>query len=607
MHSVTGKMVIVNAKTGENEVRNIPEKLYREFLGGYGLGVALLMEHMDPAADPLGPGNILGFASGYLTGTGAYIASRFMVFGISPSTKGWGDSNCGAHFGRKMKQAGFDVILLTGLSEKPVYLLIDQGKVEFLDASFLWGKDTYQTEDLLIEKHGKECSVVCIGPAGERMAAIAGISTEKGRFAARSALGAVMGAKKVKAIVVKGNIPITLGDPERMKALRKKHLPAFKEGFAKELGKFGTPLFYQDGIELGDTPFKNWSSSIDEWQSKGNNEAERLLGYQKKRYACDGCPIACGGHVKIDKGPFKTETDVHKVEYETMGVFGANLLNQDLEALIKINDICNRYGIDTISTGGLCSYAFECYQNGYITKKDTGGLELSWGNAAAIVALVEKIAKADGIGAVLSKGFEEAVKVFGPETAEFAMAVRNEGLPAHDPRWSKDLALTYYFDATPARHTQGCTTFPVAGYEMAEGEEAAVQAKAHHDNVNWYHVLSSSGLCIFGFSVLDYKTLPDFLEAADGSKWTMAELEKIGHRIAVLRHIFNLKAGINPKDFKFPARVLGNPPLQSGETRGVSIDLEAMLKAYLKEAGFDTETAIPGKEVLAELGLSKYF
>lgn len=142
---------------------------------------------------------------------------------------------------------------------------------------------------------------------------------------------------------------------------------------------------------------------------------------------------------------------------------------------------------------------------------------------------------------------------------------------------------------------------------MAEGEEASVQAKGHHDNVNWYHVLSSSGLCIFGFSVLDYKTLPDFLEAADGSKWTMAELEKIGHRIAMLRHIFNLKAGINPKDFKFPARVLGNPPLQSGETRGVSIDLEAMLKAYLKEAGFDTETAIPGKEVLAELGLSKYF
>ena len=192
MHSVTGKMVIIDVKTSEHEVRHIPEELYREFLGGYGLGSALLMEHMDPAADPLGPGNILGFASGYLTGSGAYIASRFMVFGISPSTKGWGDSNCGAHFSRKMKQAGFDVILLTGLSEKAVYLLVDQGKVELLDGSFLWGKDTYQTEDLLIEKHGKECSVVCIGPARERMAAITGISTEKGRFAACSALGAVI-------------------------------------------------------------------------------------------------------------------------------------------------------------------------------------------------------------------------------------------------------------------------------------------------------------------------------------------------------------------------------------------------------------------------------
>jgi len=410
MYAARGRLLSVDLNTRKCTVEAVAEKLYRQYLGGYGLGVALLLERMDPACDPLGPENILGFAAGYLTGTGAYIASRFMAFGKSPSTGGWGDANCGGHFGPKLKKAGLDVILISGRAGSPVYLLVladADGAVqsEILDSSDLWGKDCYRTEDLLKERHGKESEVVCIGPAGENLAAVAGISTDKGRFAARSALGAVMGSKKLKAVVVKGNASIRIADPEGMKALRKQHLPVFKE-------EFGTPMFYEEALNSGDAPWKNWSSSVEEMQGFSVT-AEKVKEYQLKRYACSGCPVGCGGHVEVKQGPFKTEGLVHKVEYETMGMFGSNLLTDNLEAMIRINDLCNRYGLDTIGTGALVAYATECYERGLIGKEQTDGLELGWGRAEAAVALVEKIGKAEGIGAILAKGFDEAVRMFG--------------------------------------------------------------------------------------------------------------------------------------------------------------------------------------------------
>jgi aldehyde:ferredoxin oxidoreductase len=368
MYAAKGRLLSADLTRGNCTVDAVPEKLYRQYLGGYGLGVALLLERMDPACDSLGPENILGFAAGYLTGTGAYIASRFMVFAKSPSTGGWGDANCGGYFGPKMKKAGLDVILFSGRARSPVYLLVESQdgesapgslrRAEILDAGDLWGKDCYQTEDLLKERHGKDCEVACIGPAGERLAMVAGISTDKGRFAARSALGAVMGSKKLKAVVVKGNEPIRVADPGRMKALRQEHLPAFREEFGATLTEFGTPMFYEEALNSGDAPWKNWSSSVEEM--KGFTvTADKVKQYQLKRYACSGCPVGCGGHVEVRQGPFRTEGAVHKAEYETMGMFGSNLLNDNLEAIIRINDLCNRYGLDTIGTGALVAYATE--------------------------------------------------------------------------------------------------------------------------------------------------------------------------------------------------------------------------------------------------------
>jgi aldehyde:ferredoxin oxidoreductase len=616
MYAATGKLLSADLNTRNCTVEAVAEQLYRRYLGGYGLGVALLLERMDPACDPLGPENILGFAAGYLTGTGAYIASRFMAFGKSPSTGGWGDANCGGHFGPRMKKAGLDAILFTGQASSPVYLLVQGGgdtvvadglKAEILDAGDLWGKDCYQTEDLLKERHGKDCEVACIGPAGENLAAVAGISTDKGRFAARSALGAVMGSKRLKAVVVKGNLPIRIADPEAMKALRRQHLPVFREEFGSTLTEFGTPMFYEEALNSGDAPWKNWSSSVEEMKGFSVT-AEKVKEYQLKRYACSGCPVGCGGHVEVKQGPFKTEGPVHKVEYETMGMFGSNLLSDNLEAMIRINDLCNRYGLDTIGTGALVAYATECYERGLIGREQTGGLELGWGRAEAAVALVEKIGRAEGIGAVLAKGFEEAVRVFGKDTAPCAVAFRGEALPAHDPRWNAGLALTYFMDATPARHTQGSTAFPIAGYEMSEidAAEASGRAEHHRANANWAHVLNSAGLCLFGYAILSYKTLPDFLKAADGRDWTLEELEEVGRRLTLARQIFNVKAGWSIDRYDFPERVLGSPPLKSGQTKGVTVDLQTMIKEYTELEGLDPSTGLPSREVLETLDLARF-
>jgi aldehyde:ferredoxin oxidoreductase len=408
----------VNLQTQSCVVESVPEKLYRKYLGGYGLGSALLLGRMDPACEPLGPENILGFASGYLTGTGAYIASRFMVFGKSPSTDGWGDANCGGHFGPKMKKAGLDVMLFCGRAGSPVYLLVQPGgdgavQGQILDAEDLWGKDCYRTEDCLIERHGKDCEV---------------------------------------------------------------------------------------------------------------------------------------------------------------------------------------------------AYATECYERGLIGTKQTDGLELGWGKSEAIVALVEKIGRADGIGAVLARGFEEAVRVFGQDTAAYVMAVRGEALPAHDPRWNAGLALTYFMDPTPARHTQGSTAFPIAGYDMPEikAAQAAGRAEHHSANANWAHVLNSAGLCLFGYAILSYKTLPHFLKAADGSEWTLEELADVGRRLTLARQIFNVRAGWTLDRYAFPERVLGNPPLPGGETGGVKVDLKTMVKEYLETEGLDPSTGLPSPEVLESLDLGRY-
>jgi aldehyde:ferredoxin oxidoreductase len=406
-----------------------------------------------------------------------------------------------------------------------------------------------------------------------------------------------------------GEDKVSIADPERLKALRKEHLATFRENdLAKGLSEFGTPLFYDGALMSGDTPVKNWSGTRSDLKDPERITADKLMQYKKKPYACSNCPIGCGGILEVKEGKYRTTTPVHKAEYETMGMLGPNLLNENVESLIKLNDLCNRLGMDTIGCGGLCAFAIECFENGIIDSSQTDDLQLTWGNTDAIIDLVEKIGKSKGIGAVLAKGFAHAVQTFGPDAAKYVMAVGNEGLPAHDPRWSIGLALTYYTDPTPARHTQGSTTFPVAGYSQPElsNDDPNGRGPHHKRIVNLTHALSSAGLCLFGFIILDYRTTVDFLSAVDGHPWTLKEFEEVGFRINMARNLFNRKAGVNFRSHKFPKRVLGDPPLTTGPTQGVTVNLATMVDEYLAELGLDPDTLAIDDELLNQLELSQY-
>ncbi|SDP41860.1 aldehyde ferredoxin oxidoreductase family protein [Desulforhopalus singaporensis] len=609
MNGANGKLIEVDLTRGEIRVEGISPSLFREYLGGYGLGVRLLMEKMDPAADPLGPENILGLASGYLSATGAVAADRYMAFGKSPSTGGWGDANSGGKFGRKLKEAGCDAVLFCGQADSPVYLFIDEQKAELRVADFIWGKDCYETENELKKIHGDDCEVACIGVAGERMSMIAGISTDKGRIAARSALGAVMGSKLVKAVVVAGKKKMNVADPEVFKRRRKKTAQSIADSpFGQGLSQRGTSMFYQTCVSVGDAPVKNWSQTGELLKNAESVSEEVMENFREGKYRCSSCVIGCGGHEQVKEGRYRTQTTVHKTEYESMAMTGCNLLNESPDSLVRINDICNRYGMDTIGCGGLCGYAIEAFENGYITMEHTGGLELKWGDPECIVALVEQIGSGEGLGGILQKGFNHAVEVFGRDTERYVMAVRNEALPAHDPRWSAGLALAYYSDATPARHTQGSTTFPVAGYAQPEmtNDNLSGRGKYHRENVNLVHALSCAGICTFCFSIVDYKEYPKILTAVDGIQWTEDEFMKVGQRIAVLRHLFNLKAGINFRKTRFPERVLECPTVSGGDAEGTTIDLQLLVDDYLTELGFDLQTTRPSPEMLDELNIAQF-
>ncbi len=456
-----GKFLNVDLSRGSISEESADPQLCRDYIGGYGIGARLLYERIPKGADPLGPYNVLGLLTGPLTGTPAIIGSRFVVVAKSPKTGGWGDANCGGHFGPHLKFAGFDGLLFSGISAKPVYLFIDEGKAQLLDAADLWGLGVTALEDLLVQRHGKGIQACSIGPAGEKLALTACIMNDKERAAGRSGLGAVMGSKKLKCVVVKGKRTVPVHDEQKMKDLRRHYLKQATGAF-DVFKKYGTAGITHDAILSGDGPVKNWggAGTTDFPSERGRRISDDavvgLEGY--KAYGCWHCPIACGGKVTQRSGKFPLELNNgigHKPEYETLAMFGSNLLNDDLPSIVKVNEICNNLGIDTISVGAVIAYAIECYENGLITREQTGGLDLNWGNAAAIVALTEKIGRREGFGDVLADGVWAAWKQLGRIGTEYAVHIQGEEIPAHDPKFTPGLASTYWLTATPGRHTQG--------------------------------------------------------------------------------------------------------------------------------------------------------
>jgi aldehyde:ferredoxin oxidoreductase len=597
---IIGKIAWVNLSDGTVKVDEPDTSLYEQFMGGYGVGAKLIYDKQKPGLEPLAPENILGFATGPLTGTPAISSSRYTVMGKSPLTGTWGDANSGGFFGPAMKRAGLDAVFFEGASSKWVYLWVENGKAELKDATSYAGLDTHELEDRMREDLGKDIRIASIGPAGEKCSLLSCIINDKWRAAARSGLGALMGSKKLKAVVVKDTGKIPLADEESGRTLRQKLIAEYKESPVYQLfsglGTCGVTAMF---VASGESPVKNWGGVAEEvFPNAADISDKSVIGYQKKKYACFGCPIACGGEVKVDSGPYACET--HKPEYETLSAFGPLCLNDNLESIIKINDICNRAGLDTISVGAAIAFAIECYENGILTKKDTDGIELTWGNHQAIVAMTEKTAQREGLGGILADGVQKASQKIGKESDQFAMHIGGQELPMHDPRNTPGYGTTYCTDATPARHMQGGSAFleggfMIPGVPFTQPEKYVYTGKGdlHRYMSNLSHIVNATGLCYFAVWIYGIEMIPQFMKHVTGKEYSMEDLITIGERIANLRMAFNLREGVKLSDWKIPGRMIGDPPLKAGPLKDVTIDLNTSAGEFCEKMGWDPKTGKP--------------
>ena len=650
-----GKVLHVDLSTGTIRHEERDAEFFGNHLGGIGIGARMLWERMNPGADPLGPGNVLGFTPGLLTDTGTLFTGRFTVMAKSPASGGWGDANCGGYFSPRLKRCGIDGLFFTGTSPSPVYLYLDHEKAELRDASHLWGVDTVETERVLKAHHGNTAQVACIGPAGERLSLMAGVCNDGGRIAARSGLGAVMGSKRLKAVVAAGRRRIGVVNREAVRDLNRVFLKTldrfrFMERFFGDhalgltgrmarpglfyprqpsdlwrliLRKFGTPSLTAMSAENGDSPIRNWTGvGYRDFPLKRSQNigAEAVIGFQTARYGCFSCPLRCGGKMRISEGPHPIE-EMHKPEYETICAFGALLLNDDLQSIFRVNDLLNRAGMDSISCGGVVAFAVECFENGVLSLEDTDGLELRWGNATAVVRLVEKIIRREGVGDVLADGVKRASEKIGRGAEQYAVHCGGVEAPMHDPKFDPGFLVSYSCEPTPGRHT--ISSYQYLDLQHLEdrftrakkvpllttrSERFRCEGKGEALAVDSLYkmLVDCAGACFFGTQVGGPIPLCEWMNAVTGWELTPDEYLVPAERVHLLRHAFNVREGLNPiRDFRPHPRICGMPPLEHGPARGVTVDFDTLARSYYEAMGWDVETGRPSRERLERLGLEE--
>lgn len=666
MEGFHGKILVVDLNQRTFKIEELPEEIYRKYLGGYGLGAYYLYKHIPPNCDPLGPYNILGFTPGLFTGSGAPFSGRYMVCGKSPltgkgprtngevSSGGWGNANAGGSFGPAIKRSGFDAIFFTGQSITPVYLLISNDSISLEDAAFLWGKDTVETEEELEKIHGHKANVASIGVAGENLSLISGIVNDKGRIAARSGLGAVMGSKKLKAICLLANKKIEFSDRSKMQELTKKYfslmktykenrivakigskidyfapfmriarmglkapskiLPQIMGGFYGGVAS-GTPMSTIISSQNGDSPVKNYKGvgNRDYPMKKAMKlRFKELNVYAKKQYGCFSCPLKCGYMLEYDKLPYP-EKETHRPEYETICAFGSLILNEDMDLLLQANEYLNRVGLDSISTGLVIAYVLEAVEEGFMRKEDfickdfpEGFLPL-WGDPTYIMTLLKLIVKREGIGDKLADGVAAAKSHF-PGTDHFAITANGSAMGMHDLRLTSNYTLPFISDPTPGRHTAGNFDYGLMGMTdfypdlkpmVTKTNTPYQQGKAAGFAIKMHQVMESLGLCMFVYFFNDYSLL-EMIESITGWKMDVDEVLQIGGRIQTTRQMFNAREGAIRHEI--PKRAIGNPPMKIGPLRGNSIDVEMMIQGYYAGMGFKKD-GVPRAETLASYGL----
>ena len=604
-----GKILRVDLGSGKFDEDELTDKTAENFIGGCGLGAKILYEETEAGTDPLGPDNLLIFAAGPVNGTKAFNSDRFDTVSKSPLTGIFAESNCGGYWGANFKKCGYDALVIRGRADTPVYIFIDDEQVLIKNADHLWGRDTFETTAVLKEENGGSVRAAVIGQAGENLVRYANIISDgkHGRATGRCGLGAVMGSKNLKAVVVNGSRSVEIADEGRMTELTKKIAVMMEDG-PEGLRSGGTAVGLDYCESVGNHPIKNW------YQGSWPDGAKKLTGLTMaatklvKKYHCGRCVINCGRVVKAVGGPYDGE-EIAGPEYETLSLLGSNCLNDDLDSIIKANELCNRYGMDTISTGNCIGFAMEAYERGLLGKSDTDGLELVWGNGQAVIEMVERIGQRKGIGKLLGEGVKRASREIGGGSQEFAIEVKGLEPPGHDPRAHFTVALGYATSCRGACHLSAFTHDFEGGLsikDLGSGElKERFQTDGRAENVyrmqNLMSMFDSLTFCkfiLFG-SGIAVQPLIDYLNCVTGWDIDHKAFFETGERIFNLKRLYNTRLGITRKDDTLPLRMLNHR--KKGAPNELP-PLNLMLSEYYEYRGWD-EFGVPTPEKLKELGL----
>jgi aldehyde:ferredoxin oxidoreductase len=657
MKGYMGKILVVDLSTRTCEIEEVPDRVYENLLSGIGLGVWYLCNNIPPGADPLGPDNILGFTSGLLTSSGSVMTGRWMAVCKSPLTGGWGDSNCGGNLAPAIKQCGVDAVFVKGQAAEPVYIYLENKGAEIRSATNYWGLDAIEAEKRLIIDNWKrkKPAVAVIGPAAEKLSLISGISNDLGRIAARSGVGAVMGSKNLKALVLAGAKLVKVQDVETIKEIskefsskiRKSNAPGiFKGALFPLLGKFmgsqksvspidglfsamllkkwGTPMNNTMSVLSGDAPLKNWTGSEKDYNYKyyKNLNPDKFIAREYQKYHCDSCIIGCGGHCRMKDIRGGKYAHTHKPEYETTMMFGGLLMNRDTDAIFYANELCNRYGLDTISAGGVIAFAIECYENGILTDEDTYGLKLKWGNSDAIIGMLEKIIRREpGLGDILADGVKVAAQKIGKGSAKFAVHAGGQEPPAHDPKIDPLMAQAYAADPTPGKHTtSGGTYYSISAlweqvtwlpefkkYPKSKEYEPSMEETQKNVAYTAYKMLiDGTGSCYYAMAMgIRHFKIFDLLNAATGWDKTPDQYIEIGIRIQQMRQLFNAIQNVNVNGFRPHGRVTGEEPLKTGHNAGITLKIDEMIRLYREAWGWDVDSGYPLESTLEAYGINE--
>ena len=612
-----GKILRINLTKREAKTVDLDKSLAHRFLGGRGFNSKLLYDAVGPDTDPLGPENLLMFATGPLVGTMFPTASRFNVSAKSPQTGILGDTNAGGHFASEMKFAGYDQIVLEGRSGSPVYVYVNDGEVEFRDASHLRGKDVYETDDIIKDDLGdRRVQTAIAGPAAENGVKFAGVFANLMRAASRTGMGTVMASKGVKALAIRGTGSIEVAHPRKFERLVDEITEEIY-GHEQYEGRrrMGTTRILLMANAMGFLPTRHYTSGI--FEHADEVSGERLAEeFNVKSRGCFACTIPCSRFYVVREGRFAGLYG-EGPEYEAQGSLTARTGNRELELALKANDMCNRLGMDILTVSECISWAMELYEKGMLTREETDGLDLSWGNGDAMLTLIEKISRREGFGDILADGSKAAAMKLG-KGLDLTMQVKGLDLIMADPRGLKGFGLGYAVASRGGDHLRSepfleLNDDPAIGEEMFGVPEATLRladkgkGKLISFFEDWNAVIDALEPCkniMQNMEILKFDRASEVIEATTGMRMTPAEVRLVGARIVNIERAFNVREGMRRRDDSLPRR-FREEPLTEGASSGTVFDQEPMLDEYYTERGWDLKTGVPRRETLEGLGLSK--